>query len=260
MTVLFLLFTASYFGGTSTGTQFTGSAASFLFYGSAVWLFGSQDASHGVYNVTLDGVTSTFNGGTAATTIYTTPIFSATGLTLGNHSVSLANAQTNNSRSLLVDLDYIMWQNDIEPEADTAVIEDTMSAFVYEPPDAWTTDPQNISKSSNGTAHQTVTNGAYVTFTFSAESVVLYGSAGPAMSGYSVQLDNGNPIMYNATRSNSYEGVPLFVAAGLSAGVHMLKVVNLPTTIGLGLSIDFASIQTTNRLVTYHSVIYTFLC
>ncbi|TDL27782.1 hypothetical protein BD410DRAFT_713444 [Rickenella mellea] len=241
-----------YFDQTRTGTPVLGATASFQFYGSAVWLFGAKRADHGIYNVTLDGATTSLNG--TGNELYQTPIFTATGLTLGNHSVTLINAQVNDSFPWL-DLDYIVWQTEIGQATDTlisAVIEDAEPAFVYQPQGAWNTNPPGVSSFSNGSGHGTITDGAYVTFTFAADAVELFGSVGTAMSNYSVQLDNGAPVMYNANRLSNYEKVPLFFATDLSAGNHTLKIVNVPTSTGLGLSIDYASISgTTTRLVTF---------
>ncbi|TDL13870.1 hypothetical protein BD410DRAFT_846556 [Rickenella mellea] len=248
-----------YFDHTRMSARVPGATASFSFNGSAVWLFGVKGDDHGDYNVTLDGATSSFNGSHGNNT-YQVPIFTATGLALGIHSVTLTGAQTNKSAPW-VELDYIVWQTEIGQEEDTlisAVIDDTVSAFAYQPQGAWNTKPPNGSYYSNGTGHVTTVDGAYVTFTFSADSVELFGSVGTAMSNYSVQLDNGDPIIYSANRLNNYVQVPLFCATGLSASEHTLKVVNVPTSTGLGLSIDYANITgTTNSLPSANTTVST---
>ncbi|TDL17151.1 hypothetical protein BD410DRAFT_831667 [Rickenella mellea] len=248
-----------YFDHTRTSTRIPGATASFSFYGSAVWLFGVKGDDHGDYNVTLDGATSSFNGSHGNNT-YQVSIFTATGLALGNHSVILTSAQTNQSAPW-VELDYIVWQTEIGQATDSlisAVIDDTVSAFVYQPHGAWNTYPPNASYYLNGTGHVATADGAYVTFTFSTDSVELFGSVGTSMSNYSVQLDNANAITYNAERMNNYERVLLFFETGLSAGDHTLKVVNVSTSAGLGFSIDYANITgTTNSPPSANTTVST---
>ncbi|TDL27778.1 hypothetical protein BD410DRAFT_713180 [Rickenella mellea] len=236
-----------YFDQTRMGSPALGATASFSFYGSAIWLFGAKRSDHGIYNVTLDGMTSSLNG--TGNEVYQAVIFNATGLTLGNHSITLTNAQVNDTFPW-VDLDYIIWQTEIGQADDSLIatnIEDTEPAFSYQPQAAWGTNPPNVSGFSNSTGHNTVTDGAFATFSFTGTAVEIFGTVGAANSNYSVQLDDSEPITYNAMRLNFYPQVPLYFATGLTPGNHTLKVTNKPTSPGLGLSIDYASITGTTK-------------
>lgn len=75
------------------------------------------------------------------------------------------------------------------------------------------------------------------------EAVTLYGTSGPSSGPYSVQLDGGHTVQYNA--SNAYPtnyGVTIYHADNLGPGVHQILLTNLPDTSGQYLTIDYAQL------------------
>ncbi|TDL18270.1 hypothetical protein BD410DRAFT_728761 [Rickenella mellea] len=246
-----------YLDSTYTIADVSAATASFSFYGSAIWIFAAKGTTSPVYNVTLDGATSSFNG-IVDSPVYQTPIFNATDLTLGNHHVTLTNAPvTGNGSDPLLTLDYIVWQTEIGQASDTikhAVIEDTDPAFDYQPENAWYSinNPnesyQYVQNSSHIHQKETVTD-----WCSQGEHIELFGFVGPEWSNYSVQLDNGDPIVRSAYRDASSEPALLFFATNLAAGNHSLKIANVPTDVPINshsTSIDYANVSwTVSRLV-----------
>lgn len=81
-----------------------------------------------------------------------------------------------------------------------------------------------------------------------AEAVSLFGTSGPSNGPYSVQLDGGQAVTYNAT--NAYPtnyAVAIYYADNLGPGVHEIVLTNLPASSGQSLTIDYAQLLTTPK-------------
>ncbi|ODO10224.1 hypothetical protein I350_02453 [Cryptococcus amylolentus CBS 6273] len=72
-------------------TSTIGDEMSFQFTGSSIQLFASVNTDHGNYSVTLDGGDARVFNAENWELIYGTPMFSATGLGEGNHTIKLSN-------------------------------------------------------------------------------------------------------------------------------------------------------------------------
>lgn len=71
--------------------------------------------------------------------------------------------------------------------------------------------------------------------------VEIYGSVGPAQGIYTVQVDNGNPVTFNGTRTNLVPQTLLYQNNSFAPGKHTVKISNSPFT-GQTLRIDYAII------------------
>jgi len=92
----------------------------------------------------------------------------------------------------------------------------------------------------------------------SGEVVSLYGTSGPYNGPYSVQLDGGEIIQYNA--SNIYPtnyGVMIYHADNLGSGTHQLLLTNLPAVTSQSLTIDYAQLWTATEYVAIESMIHS---
>ncbi|KAF8217788.1 hypothetical protein K438DRAFT_11303 [Mycena galopus ATCC 62051] len=111
-------------------------------------------------------------------------------------------------------------------------------AFVYEPPDAWSTV---------GNGRVTTQSNATATFSFNGDRVELYGAVGAAGGSYTAQLDE--ELSLNLTEQNFFLHVPtadnlIFYAAGLAEGNH---TVTLISTSSGEFTVDYAIVdQDTN--------------
>lgn len=87
------------------------------------------------------------------------------------------------------------------------------------------------------------------------EAVTLFGTSGPVNGPYSVQLDGGKSVTYNAT--NAYPtnyGVVIYHSDNLGTGAHQLVLTNLPETNGQYLSIDYAQLWTVAKYLVEASL------
>jgi hypothetical protein len=86
----------------------SGASATFSFNGTGIWLFGAKRGNHGLYNITLDGSTTTLSGFAADPGIFQTPLFGQSHLKNTLHTITLTNAGANPNRYLdFLDLDYV---------------------------------------------------------------------------------------------------------------------------------------------------------
>ncbi|EIW85607.1 hypothetical protein CONPUDRAFT_162774 [Coniophora puteana RWD-64-598 SS2] len=240
----------AYYLGTFTTCNVTSGAASFTFNGTGFAIYGAERSNHGSYSVTVDGTLSTagLNGG-SSNAQFQQPLFTRTGLTQGNHTVSIENTA---SGSLYVDIDFIIWEADVPGEEGQelvpSVYQDTHPSFSYSA-GQWSTNPPSVYLYNNGTGHTATTLDASVNFTFTGahpcingDVINLYGTVGNNNGWYTVQVDGGTSMQYNATRFQPYYQQPLFHANNLGGGTHQLTVTNQPQVQGQALNIDYAEV------------------
>ncbi|KAJ7666293.1 hypothetical protein B0H17DRAFT_1143174 [Mycena rosella] len=114
------------------------------------------------------------------------------------------------------------------------LVEDT-SAFSYQPAGAWVENMMNLAGFSSNMGHS-----SFSYLEERGDKVTLYGAVGPALTLYTVLLDDGTVTLYNATKSNYAAQVPMHYASGLRSESHTIKVTNNPQSFGQALSIDYA--------------------
>lgn len=86
----------------------------------------------------------------------------------------------------------------------------------------------------------TVSTAGFVTYTFNGSAAAIYGALGPTQGPYSVQLDGGPSANYTALNGNFFPQQILWHVTGLDAGLHTVRLNNMPAKTGQGLSIDYA--------------------
>ncbi|KAF9244860.1 hypothetical protein BU15DRAFT_85715 [Melanogaster broomeanus] len=230
-----------YYLGTFTTNEVTDGKATFSFNGTAVWIYGAKRSNHGTYTIELDNASYANNNGDSTNALFQQSLF---------NMMNLINTATS-STNMYVDIDLIVWQSEVGnagDQLDTEIVQDTDPRFQYQLP-AWgtTSSSVNFNLFSNGTGHSTQTYDASATFTFTVrfwpgEAVTLFGPTGPSNGPYTVQLDGGETVTYNASTSLTNYGVTLYHADNLGPGQHQMVLTNMPSTNGQSLSIDYAKL------------------
>lgn len=226
-------------------TQLAGETVSFTFNGTGVQIYGAKRDNHGQYQVRIDGTDNPPQNGFASPSQFQAVLFSTSSLQPGLHTVTLTNLEDK-----FVDIDYFTWQNTIGEGGEDLIvntIDDSSSDFQYSP--GWSSsNPSDFGTFLGGTGHETSASDSYFTYTFTGNSVSLYGPIGPNYSPYTVQVDGGTVSHYNASNVNFIPQVILYYADGLGPGTHSLKVMYQPSTVGQTFAIDYASTSSTQSL------------
>ncbi|KAF8135573.1 hypothetical protein EV363DRAFT_1320954 [Boletus edulis] len=239
-------FAVDYYLGTFQKNSAADGTATLSFNASAFWIYGANRPNHGTYTIQVDSNNHpNFNG--SGNNLFQQTLFSAN-VNQGMHTVSLMN--TGGTSGFYVDIDMIVWQSNVGNTDDQLVPElvpDVDPRFQYEQSIWETTSASsdlNLNLFNNGTGHITATSAATVSFTFTVSEVVtLFGTSGPSNGPYSVQLDGGQAVQYNA--SNAYPtnyGVTIYHADNLGSGAHQILLTNLPATSGQYLTVDYAQV------------------
>ncbi|KAF8441355.1 hypothetical protein L210DRAFT_3536956 [Boletus edulis BED1] len=238
-------FAVDYYLGTFQKNSAADGTATLSFNASAFWIYGANRPNHGTYTIQVDSNNHpNFNG--SGNNLFQQTLFSAN-VNQGMHTVSLMN--TGGTSGFYVDIDMIVWQSNVGNTDDQLVPElvpDVDPRFQYEQSIWETTSASsdlNLNLFNNGTGHITATSAATVSFTFTGEVVTLFGTSGPSNGPYSVQLDGGQAVQYNA--SNAYPtnyGVTIYHADNLGSGAHQIVLTNLPATSGQYLTVDYAQV------------------
>lgn len=232
---------SQYYNGTYTQTTQFGAYATLSFNGTIVTIYGAKRPNHALYNVSLDGQLF-FDNGQSSVPSFQQALFTAPNLsTTTTHNVSLIDPSSNPVPSYL-DLDFIIYQVEIPDGYEWSKQQDTHKAFRYSSSSEWNTNPQNLSNYSGGNGHITSSD-AYVVYTFEGAHVEIYGAVGPSFGAYTIQVDDGTPVSFNATNIDLIPQTLLFQDNSFTPGTHTLKISNSPFT-GQSLSIDFAVIYT----------------
>ncbi|KAJ7240854.1 hypothetical protein B0H12DRAFT_1134292 [Mycena haematopus] len=204
-------------GVSSHLTMLPGAEVSLQFYGSAVYLYGTVNAS---YEVILDENVLLFEGATGV-------LYSNQNLIEESHSVTL-KVNPANTTPLMAFTSATVTTSD--QEIPTPVFHDNSdSALSYF--GNWTSNTVQGIPNSSVTApfHQTLNAGASVMMNFSsAVAIELYASTNFGHGLYSVSLDNEAPQIYNGSTFWLVTDTVVFVQAGLDPGrTHTLNVTNL---------------------------------
>lgn len=78
---------------------------------------------------------------------------------------------------------------------------------------------------------------------FAGDAVQIFGSVGPDNAPYSVELDGGSPVTYNATKQSDYQQVLIYYADNLGPGQHNVQITSQPAISGQSLNLDYALID-----------------
>ncbi|KIP02359.1 hypothetical protein PHLGIDRAFT_298614 [Phlebiopsis gigantea 11061_1 CR5-6] len=217
-------FLSSYANGTFHSTNTSGNA-SFLFNGTAIYLFGAFRVNHGTYSVSLDNVT-TSRKGFGDPFKFQQNMFEQTGLGSGReHSVTLKGPP--GGAAPYVDLDYIVvtqGDGNATTISNSKILGDTNDAIQYHPQASWSA---MASEQDGSTSHQTNIFNASVTISFHGNAVTLYGSTAPNHGLYEVSLDDAPAQTFNGSASVTRSGEILYLASGLTDGLHRVKMTNV---------------------------------
>jgi hypothetical protein len=243
---------SQYFKGTFTTTTTFQSFATFTFNGTQVFICGAKRSNHGPYQIHLDGLASSFDG-FSAEAILQQPLYTSPVLEQGQHTVTLINYSDDPNRPFL-DLDFITWTTTLEDgESGVIRIQDTDSAFVYAPADAWSTNLGTLTGFDGGSGHVSSDPSASVSFKFQGDSISVFGVVGPFVAPYTVQIDGvPAPTMagtsgassgsFNATKQSYIQQVALYRGSGLGAGSHTITLMAHQSAAGQMLAIDYAEL------------------
>ncbi|KAJ6482526.1 hypothetical protein C8R45DRAFT_1001750 [Mycena sanguinolenta] len=204
-------------GVSSHLTTLGGAEVSFEFYGSAVYLYGSVNAS---YEVILDESVQLLGGETGV-------LYSTQDLIEESHTITL-KVNPANTNQLMEFTGATVTSSD--QKIPTPVFHDNFeSALSYF--GNWTTNTVSGIPNSSVTApfHQTLDAGANFMMNFSsAVAIALHGSTNFGHGLYSVSLDNEAPQIYNGSTFWLVTDTVVFFQAGLDADrTHTLNVTNL---------------------------------
>ncbi|KAG9111446.1 hypothetical protein FRC07_008056 [Ceratobasidium sp. 392] len=183
----------SYYDGTYHSTITYGASASFQFDGTAVYLYAAKRYQHGPYAILLDG-RPVYNGTFQSNnSIYKELMYSATGLTPGQHNLTCINNDPSNQT--YTEVDYITWTTSMSSdltEINGATID--VSTMSFSSTTAWR------SNTDSELTMITATDGASVTINFQGNGIELQGKTGAIFGAFrSVQpvvLPHHNSVSY----------------------------------------------------------------
>ena len=98
---------------------------------------------------------------------------------------------------------------------------------------------------------------AFATFTFAGDAVQIFGTTGPNDAPYSVQLDGGSSLAFNATKLQPHEQVLLYYADKLGPGSHNVKIANQPASSCQSLNINYALVDSVRYLYVFLNCVHT---
>jgi len=210
-------------GGTATRSATAGSYAEFTFSGTSVTWIGFRAPWVGMADVSIDGGAATRVDFYAPTESVQVPVFTASGLTPGTHTLRIDITGTKNpaSSSTWVMIDAF----------DVSLLDPLPSVSrrqENDPSVGLTSDWASAGASnlwSGEQAKQSTTAGGRATFAFNGTSVRWIGERGFGTGLANVSID-GQFVAQVDTSTSIQEGYQavLFITAGLTAGDHVLTI------------------------------------
>jgi hypothetical protein len=207
--------------GTAHWSNTTGGTATYTFTGSGVTIWGVKDVDQGIAAFSVDGGPITYADDYASTRTPQAPLFSATGLGAGTHTVTISNTGAKNSSSLndTVAIDYAT----VAPSIATIDDGTTSGTNAFGYGSNWGT-ATGVGDLYEGTAHWNSTAGSTATLTFNGTGAVIYGvkDVDQGIATYSVDGGVAHSVDdYSATR---VPGASLFTISGLASGNHTITI------------------------------------
>ncbi|KAJ7489165.1 hypothetical protein FB451DRAFT_1125416 [Mycena latifolia] len=198
-------------------TRLADAQVTLQFYGSAIYLYGTANAS---YEVTLDNAVESFSSANGL-------MYSKEGLIEENHSVTLTS-KSGDATELLGFGHAVVSSSDQQLPVET-FYDNSNSALSYT--GRWTSMTVKGIPNSTVTApfHRALGVGSSVTMNFSsAVAIALYGSNNFGHLLYSVSIDNEPPQISNASTFWLVADTPIFFRSGLDPGrMHTLNATNI---------------------------------
>ena len=206
------------YNGTAHYSSTANSTATFTFTGTQVAIQGVKDVDQGIVGFSIDGGPVTSVDDYNPRRLPQTTLWSASGLSLGTHTVTATVTGTKNSAS---SNDIIALDNAV---ASTIIDEAATSGtdfFAYG--SNWGV-ATGVSDLYGGTAHFNSTGGSTATFTFNGAGATIHGvkDVDQGISTYSV--DGGPAQSVDDYSSARLPGTPLFTVSRLSQGSHTITI------------------------------------
>lgn len=219
-------FSSSSYSGSSFHTTSTpGASLSFSFNGTGIWLYGARRSEYGSYTISVDGVEMMQENANSPDSEFQQSLGGVASLQMGSHEVTLTNTGS------MVDLDYVVFEAD-GPEATTvATFDDSDVHITYDSQWALGNHPGFY----NSTIHYTQSADASLGFSFTGDSIAIYGTVAQSMGNYSVNLD-GVEKTYNAGGAGSSQVLHattlLYYANNIGSQSHNVVLTANPSGLG----------------------------
>ena len=209
--------------GTASVADTAGARAELTFTGTGATWVGMRTPFAGIADVSVDGVFAQRIDLYSATEQIQAPIFTASGLASGTHTLRIEATGTKNTASSTPRVFIDTFDVELATPAPLVTrVQETDASVVYST--GWTTSgTTNLWSGAN--AKETKTVGAQATFTFSGTAVRWLGERGFTTGLARVSID-GQFIRVVDTRTAFQEGYqePVFTATGLAPGTHTLTI------------------------------------
>ncbi|KAJ7182840.1 hypothetical protein C8R43DRAFT_1054843, partial [Mycena crocata] len=209
-------------------TSLAGAQITLQFYGSAVYLYGTANAS---YDVTLDNALQSPSPTDGL-------LYSIDGLMEENHSVTLTAKPSKQAEVVQFGRAVVSTSDQTAP---TEIVHDNLNGNISYSGQWITKTVAGIPNSSVTTPfHMTPVQGSSLTMNFSsAVAVALYASTNTGHGLYSISIDNDGPQIYNASTNWLVTNTVIFFQAGLDPRrTHTLNATNMSD----GLNFTFSSV------------------
>ena len=207
--------TSSASGSSYTRSSTSTGSVSFAFNGTSVALIATKASSMGKANISIDGGAATVVDLYATTTAYQQPVFTASGLAPGLHTVKIAWNSTNTSGKY-VNLDAV----DIAGTIATATRADQSDAHLV-----WTGTWGTVTNAGDfgGTA-KSINAAGTVTITFSGVSLNVIAAKARAYGRMSVSLDGGAATTVDLYSSSTSYKQTVWSSGLLANTTHTVKI------------------------------------
>ncbi|KAJ7472448.1 hypothetical protein B0H11DRAFT_2039051 [Mycena galericulata] len=200
-------------------TFLAGANVTLQFYGTAVYLYGSANAS---YDVTLDNIVHSFSPNTGL-------LYSNEGLIDDNHLVTLTPKPSDGTEMMAFGHAIVSTVDQSVPKE--TFYDNSNSALTYF--GQWSNPNPTVDEIPNSTVtapfHQTLDAGSGFAMNFTnTVAIALYASTNFGHELYSVSLDNGPPQIYNASTNWLVANTVIFFQSGLDPDrMHTINATNI---------------------------------
>jgi C1A family cysteine protease len=228
--------TTSASGSSYARSSSSTATAGFAFNGTGISLVATKGSTMGKANVSIDGGAATVVDLYAATTAYQQTVFTASGLTAGQHTVKISWNSTN-AAGKYITLDAVDALGTLVP---VSRFEQTDSHLVYA-----TTWATATGSSYSGSSIATVNASSSVTIKFSGVSLAVIAAKARSYGRMSISVDGAAAItvdLYSYT--TSYKQV-VWSSGILTNGTHTVKITRLGTknSSSTGYTIDLDAVD-----------------
>jgi len=211
--------------GTASFNRSAGARATFTFSGTGVSWIGFRAPWAGIANVYVDGALVTQLDLYATTELVQTPVFSATNLTPGTHTLTVESTGQKNADAS--DYAVVVDAFDVTPGSPPTIvgtrIEETSSSAAFT--SGWTQGDATKAWSAGAAVVSSTpaVPGARVTFTFTGTSVNWIGSCGPQNGIARVYLDGAFQATVDTYSPTPFQAV-VYTVTKLAPATHTLAI------------------------------------